>query len=108
MKNIFKLILISFMINVCINGCTQWPTEKQSISDMRPGISFKAQSTELLEGRVILDSLDMGSARNYQEGSAMLRILPGPHLLVISLNGRKIFEEKIYASDGVNQTFLIH
>jgi hypothetical protein len=38
----------------------------------------------------------------------MLRILPGPHLLVISLNGRKIFEEKIYASDGVNQTFLIH
>ena len=96
------------MINACVSGCTQWPTEKQSILDMRPGISFKAQNPELLNGKVILDNLDMGMARDYQEGSAMLRILPGPHLLVISLNGQKIFEEKIFASDGVYQTFLIH
>ena len=108
MKNTFKLIFITFIIHVFVTGCTQWPTEKQTISDMRPGISFKAQSSELLEGRVILDNLDMGQARDYQEGAAMMRILPGPHLLVISLNGQKIFEEKIYASDGVNQTFLLH
>ncbi len=108
MRNIYKLIFIALLVNAGMTACTQWPTEKQSIVDMRPGISFKAQYGELLDGRVILDNLDMGSARDYQEGSAMLRILPGPHLLVISLNGRKIFEEKIYASDGVNQTFLIH
>ena len=108
MKNIFKLIFISFLINTFVSGCTQWPTDKQSIVDMRPGISFKAQNLELLNGRVILDNLDMGMASDYQEGSAMMRILPGPHLLVISLNGQKIFEEKIFASDGVNQTFLIH
>jgi hypothetical protein len=108
MKSIYKLIFIALLVNVGISSCTQWPTEKQSISDLRPGISFKAQYAELLDGRVILDNLDMGSARDYQEGYAMMRILPGPHLLVISLNGQKIFEEKIYASDGVNQTFLIH
>lgn len=108
MKNIFKLIFIFFIINACVSGCTQLPTEKQSISDMRPGLSFKSQNIEFLEGRVMLDNLDMGQAREYQEGYAMMRILPGPHLLAIYLNGQKIYEEKIYASDGVNQTILIH
>ncbi len=108
MKNIFKLFFMGLLINVFVSGCTQLPTEKQSISDMRPGLSFKAQNSDLLEGRVMLDNLDMGQAREYQEGYAMMRILPGPHLLAIYLNGQKIYEEKIYASDGVNQTILIH
>ncbi len=108
MKNILKLFFIAFIINVYVSGCTQLPTEKQSISDMRPGVSFKAQNSNLLEGRVMLDNLDMGQAREYQEGYAMMRILPGPHVLAIYLNGLKIYEEKIFASDGVNQTILIH
>jgi hypothetical protein len=108
MKTIIKLIFIVLLVNTGMTACTQWPTDKQGIVDMRPGISFKAQNPDLLNGRIILDNLDMGIARDYQEGSAMLRILPGAHLLVISLNGQKIFEEKIFASDGVNQTILIH
>ena len=90
-----------------ISGCTQWPTEKQSISDLRPGISFKAQNTALLDGRVMLDGLDMGQAKDYQEGVAMMRVLPGPHMLNVIFNGQKILDEKIFTSDGVNQTFLL-
>jgi hypothetical protein len=108
MKNIFKLFVVVCALNAFLSGCTQWPTEKQSIKDIRPSVSFKAQNDDLLNGRVLLDNLDMGIARDYQEGTAILRILPGPHLLIISLNGQKIFEEKIYANEGVHQTFLIH
>lgn len=107
MKQTFKYIAGLFFVVTLIAGCTQWPTEKQSISDLRPGISFKAQNPSLLEARVLLDGLDMGQAKDYQEGVAMMRVLPGPHLLNVSINGTKILDEKIFTSDGVNQTFLI-
>ena len=107
MKSLFKYIAGLILALCFITGCTQWPTEKQSISDLRPGISFKAQNTDLLDGRVMLDGLDMGQARSYQEGVAMMRVLPGPHLLNVTFNGQKILDEKIFTSDGVNQTFLL-
>ncbi len=107
MKSLFKYIAGLILALGFISACTQWPTEKQSISDLRPGISFKAQNTDLLDGRVVLDGLDMGQARNYQEGVAMMRVLPGPHMLNVTFNGQKLLDEKIFTSDGVNQTFLL-
>ncbi len=107
MKKIFRYLTGFFISAIFLTGCVQWPTEKQSISDLRPGISFKAQNTDLLDGRVILDGLDMGQAKDYQEGVAMMRILPGPHRLNVTLNGKIILDERIFTSDGVNQTFLL-
>ena len=107
MKLTLKYLAGFFLALTFIVGCTQWPTEKQSISDLRPGISFKAQNTALLDGKVMLDGLDMGQAKDYQEGIAMMRVLPGPHMLSVSFNGQKLLDEKIYTSDGVNQTFLL-
>jgi len=95
MKPILKYLTGLVLALTFLAGCTQWPTEKQSISDLRPGISFKAQNTALLDGRVVLDGLDM------------MRVLPGPHMLNVSFNGQKLLDEKIYTSDGVNQTFLL-
>jgi hypothetical protein len=107
MKPILKYLTGLVLALTFLAGCTQWPTEKQSTSDLRPGISFKAQNTALLDGRVVLDGLDMGQAKDYQEGVAMMRVLPGPHILNVSFNGQKLLDEKIYTSDGVNQTFLL-
>jgi hypothetical protein len=107
MIKIFKYVFCFFISSAFITGCVQWPTEKQSISDLRPGISFKAQNSDLLDGKVTLDGLDMGQAKDYQEGVAMMRILPGPHRLNVTLNGKTILDEKIFTSDGVNQTFLL-
>jgi hypothetical protein len=107
MKKISNYFFGFFISTIFLTGCVQWPTEKQSISDLRPGISFKAQNTDLLDGRVVLDGLDMGQAKDYQEGIALMRILPGPHRLNVTLNGKTILDEKIFTSDGVNQTFLL-
>ena len=107
MKSTLKYITGLLLVLAFIAGCTQWPTEKQSISDLRPGISFKAQNTAFLDSRVVLDGLDMGQAKDYQEGIAMMRVLPGPHMLNVTFNGQKILDEKIFTSDGVNQTFLL-
>lgn len=107
MKKIIRYFFGFFISTIFLAGCVQWPTEKQSISDLRPGISFKAQNTDLLDGKVVLDGLDMGQARDYQEGIALMRILPGPHRLNVTLNGKTILDEKIFTSDGVNQTFLL-
>ena len=107
MKTTLKYIAGILLVLTFLIGCTQWPTEKQSISDLRPGISFKAQNISLLDGRVLLDGLDMGQAKDYQEGVAMMRVLPGPHMLNVTINGQKLLDEKIFTSDGVNQTFLL-
>lgn len=107
MKIALKYIAGLIFSLIFIAGCTQWPTEKQSISDLRPGISFKAQNIALLDSTVVLDGLNMGQAKDYQEGVAMMRVLPGPHMLNVTFNGQKLLDEKIFTSDGVNQTFLL-
>lgn len=91
-----------------LSACTQMPTEKQSISDMRPQISFKVSDEQARSARVILDGLDMGAVGSYLEGAASLRILSGTHLLSIASGNQVIFQEKFYAGDGVNRTFIVN
>ena len=91
-----------------LSACTQMPTEKQSISDMRPQISFKAADEHAQSARVILDGLDMGAVGSYLEGTASLRILSGSHLLSIASGNQVIYQEKFYAGDGVNRTFIVN
>ena len=93
---------------ITLGACTQMPTEKQSISDMRPQISFKAGNERAQSARVILDGVDMGLVASYLEGAASLCILSGIHLLSIALGTQVIFQEKFYAGDGVNRTFTVN
>lgn len=90
-----------------IYGCTQMPTEKQGVSDIRPQISFKATDTQQHAARVIVDGLDMGSLGSYLDGIAALRIVSGTHQLRVVLGSQILLDEKFYAGDGVNRTFLI-
>jgi hypothetical protein len=90
-----------------IYGCTQMPTEKQGVSDIRPQISFKATDTQQHAARVIVDGLDMGSLGAYLEGIAALRIISGTHQVRVVLGNQVLLDEKFYAGDGVNRTFLI-
>lgn len=90
-----------------IIGCTQMPTEKQSVSDMRPQISFKTTDTQKHSARVFVDGLDMGSLGTYLDGVSALRIVSGTHQVRV-MNGTQILlDEKFYAGDGVNRTFII-
>ena len=90
-----------------IFGCTQMPTEKQGVSDIRPQISFKTTDAQQHAARVIVDGLDMGSLGAYLEGIAALRIISGTHQVRVVLGNQVLLDEKFYAGDGVNRTFLI-
>jgi hypothetical protein len=88
-------------------ACTQMPTEKQGVADMRPQLSFKFYEERLENARVLVDGLDMGVISDYQDGKAALRILPGNHVVRVELGGQPVIEEKIYVGDGVNRTVLV-
>lgn len=109
MKNKITALLLfgSLLSTPLINGCTQMPTEKQSISDMRPQISFKATDDRLHSAKVILDGLDMGVVGDYINGAASLRILSGTHVLRVFAGQKIILDEKFYAGDGTNRSFTV-
>lgn len=92
---------------ILISGCTQFPTEKQNVTDMRPQLSFKVLDDSLLGARIYVDSLDMGLVDDYLEGVASLRVLSGNHHIRVDIKGRTIVDEKIYVGDGVNRSILV-
>lgn len=108
MKEIITSMLIAgFSIGVLFSaGCTQMPTEKQAIVDLRPQISFKADENSY-GAKVLLDGLDMGSVGDYLDAKNSLRILPGTHILRVVLASQVLLEEKFYLGDGVNRTFIV-
>ncbi len=107
-KMMTAMIMASGLLGVLlVGGCTQMPTEKQSITDMRPQISFKTVDDRVRSARVVLDGLDMGSIGEYVEGSTSLRIHPGTHMLSVTLGNQVVLEEKFYAGDGTNRTFIV-
>lgn len=99
--------VISLLSIVSLPGCVQMPTEKQSISDLRPQISFKVADERLLTARVQLDGLDAGQVSDYIDGVSSMRIRPGTHIVRVTLNNSVLLEEKFYLGDGVNRTFVI-
>jgi hypothetical protein len=88
-------------------ACTQMPTEKVGISEMRPQVSFRLESPVLGTAQVLLDGLDMGQAGQYVDGAASLRLLPGTHHLQVVWAGRAVLDERFYAADGVNKSFVL-
>lgn len=88
-------------------ACTQLPTERQSVSDMRPQISFKAESEFAQSARVVVDSLDMGSVGEFLEGKTAIRVLPGMHKLTVTAGATVLLDEKVYLGDGVSRSFIV-
>ena len=88
-------------------GCTQMPTEKQGVSDMRPQISFKTDSEITLSARVLVDGLDMGSVGDFIEGVAAVRVLSGMHKLTVTTGPTLLLDEKVYLGDGVSRSFIL-
>lgn len=92
-----------------LSACTQFPTEKMSVSDMRPSISFKEPAlARSLSAQVSLDGAPVGIVSDYLEGKASLRILPGNHALRVTLGGEILLEEKFYVGDGVHRNFTLN
>jgi hypothetical protein len=100
-------LMISVLAVFSLSGCVQMPTEKQSISDLRPQISFKVSDERLLTARVQLDGLDAGQVSDYIDGVSSMRIRPGTHIVRVTFNNTVLLEEKFYLGDGVNRAFIV-
>jgi len=88
-------------------GCAKFPTEKHAVSDLRPQVSFNADSDIALEARVFVDGLEMGLVDDFREGEAALRVLPGMHVLRVVSGTKVLLEEKVYLGDGVGRVFIV-
>lgn len=107
-SSIFKLLAMA-VATTTLAACVQMPTEKQSVADLRPQISFKLNAANPMArtSRVILDGQDVGAAQDFTDGVNSLKVLPGTHLLQV-LNGSMILlEERFYVADGVNKSFAV-
>jgi hypothetical protein len=90
-------------------GCVQMPTEKQSVVDQRPQITFRVNGDpqRAAQARVLVDDLDMGAVQDFMDGQASLRVLPGTHVVKVQAGAAVLLQERAYLGDGVLRPFNI-
>ena len=91
-------------------GCVQYPTERQSVVDQRPQISFRfdaADAARLGEARVLVDGLDAGRLADFVDGRGSLRVLPGNHSIKVLSGNVVLLDERAYLGDGVARPFNV-
>jgi hypothetical protein len=111
MQHFFRVLAslgVMVLILHCVTGCVQMPTEKSGITDIRPQISLRPVDDSVRASRVFVDGLEMGAVSDFMEGTAALRVVPGTHVIKIINQGRTILDEKFYAGDGINRTFIVN
>lgn len=90
-----------------LSACTQMPTEKQGVADMRPQIAFRYERPEMAQAMVSVNGISMGSVATYRDSVASLKLVPGTHHLQVTLSGMPVLDERFYIADGVNKTFVL-
>lgn len=105
MKHISSLVLLGLLL-ISVTACVQMPTEKQGVSDLRPQISFVAESRHY-DATVYVDNVQMGRVGDFIDGTSALRVLPGTHSLRVAAGGTVLLDEKFYVGDGVSRSFVI-
>lgn len=104
-----RVMAVAALFAAAVSGCVQMPTEKQSVVDQRPQITFRVSDPQRLAGaRVVVDGLDMGAAQDFLDGQASLRIQPGTHQVKVVAGDRVLLAEQAYLGDGVVRPFIIN
>jgi hypothetical protein len=93
-----------------VTGCVQMPTEKQSVVDQRPQITFRVNGDRqrAVDARVLVDELDMGRVQDFLDGRASLRVLPGTHVIKVQSGATVLLMERAYLGDGVVRPFNLN
>jgi hypothetical protein len=109
LKNKMTAFLAGAML-AGLTGCVNMPTEKQSVVDQRPQITFRitGEARRLAGARVLVDELDVGELHQYLDGQAALRILPGTHVIKVQSDGTVFLMERAYLGDGVVRPFVVN
>lgn len=90
-------------------GCVQFPSERQSVVDLRPQISFRFDPTDarLNEARVLVNGLDSGRLGDFMDGTDALRVLSGTHSVRVVSGSEVLLDERAYLGDGVARPFNV-
>jgi hypothetical protein len=101
------MITAALLSSAALAGCVQLPTEKQSVVDQRPQISFRYEDSSVRNARVLVDDLDVGRVSDFRDGRASLRVLPGTHVIKVQRGDESLLNERAYLADGVVRPFTI-
>lgn len=90
-------------------GCVQYPTERQSVVDLRPQISFRFDPADarMNEARVLVNGLDAGRLGDFSDGAGSLRVLSGTHTVRVISGAAVLLDERAYLGDGVARPFIV-
>jgi hypothetical protein len=105
-----QAIIVAVMVATAAAGCVQMPTEKQSVVDQRPQITFRVSGDpqRTAGARVLVDELDMGRLQDFLDGQAGLRVLPGAHVVKVLSGDTVLLLEQAYLGDGVVRPFNVN
>jgi hypothetical protein len=105
MNRLAAVLALALVVNGY--GCVQMPTERASVVDLRPQLSFQVKGIDPATVRVYVDDLDVGSVVPYLEGTGALRVLPGTHVVRVEGSGRVLLRQSVYVGDGVARTLIV-
>lgn len=107
-KNLIAAAMLACSLSI-LTGCIQYPTEKQSVVDMRPQLTFRfdVADARMSEARVFVDTLDSGRMGDFADGIGSLRVLPGTHIVRVVSGSVVLLEERTYVADGVVRPFIV-
>jgi hypothetical protein len=90
-------------------GCVQYPTERQSVVDLRPQISFRFNPADarMVQARVLVNGLDAGRMTDFLDGTGSLRVLSGTHTVEVISGSEVLLNERAYIGDGVARPFTV-
>lgn len=99
--------ILGVLMLVVFLGACQLPSEHVVISDSSAGLSFRVPADSDAAYEVYVDGLLMGKARDFREGEAILKVLPGSHVVKIVSNGQVVMEDKVYVASGANKVLVV-
>lgn len=106
-----QLIAVSLLAlaMATLSGCVQYPTERQSVVDLRPQISFRFDPADarMNEARVLVNGLDTGRLGDFLDGTGSLRVLSGTHTVRVVSGATVLLDERAYLGDGVARPFNV-
>lgn len=99
----FRMLFIA--LGACLllaTGCVKQPTRSEKTVDDRPAISFAVKNETQVPGEytILVDKLAMGTADQFLENEAALRLLSGSHVLQLIRGNEIVLEQTLYLGDG--------
>lgn len=104
-----EFVAASLLVMALTAGCVQYPTERQSVVDLRPQISFRFNPADsrMAQARVLVNGLDSGRMADFLDGTGALRVLPGTHIVQVLSGSEMLLNERAYIGDGVARPFTV-